>query len=132
MTTEGSEPPGWLGKILGGGIAKSSAGIVGVLCTVAISAFVAMAAAAYALPKDWTRLVAVGLIGVIFLLFIREMLGYARSHEDAATMAGKELLEWKKKQREMAASERPPSLPPPEANVAPPAEVKKPEGDANV
>jgi len=100
-------------------IPKQGTGVVGRLSTVARVAFAAMGAGVYTMPGDWPKLVGVGLIGAVFLIFLFTLVWYAERNPLHASLEGGELVQVQLRQWEIAAKGEAPAIP--AANVAPPA-----------
>ena len=113
-----------------GGLAKwakymprQGTGIVGRLSTVACVAFAALGAGVYSMPGETTKLGAIVVIAVAFLVFVFRMLKYAEDNPLHASLEGEELLQAQLKQWEMAARDQAPAVP--TTNVEAPKAVEQ-------
>lgn len=108
-------------------VGRATGGIVGKIAAIGVAAFVAMGVVAYSL-KNGTGLAGVVVVGAVFLYAMHRLLSYAEKHPEPASMEGRDYLAWRTKQAEIAGSNQPAALPPPEANVAPPQIVGQAQG----
>jgi hypothetical protein len=103
---------------------RQGSGVVGKLCTVGIFAFLALGTGLYAMPGEAAKmhvmLWAVGFVCGTLLLFVAMCLVYAHLNPQQASMESADLRALLMKQAEIAGTNQPAMLPPPEANVAPP------------
>lgn len=124
MADDDSGLPNWAK----GWVGKATGGIIGKVATLGAAAFGAGAVVAFSLSKEpWVALAGIVVVCGSFLYCLHRMLKYAETNPEPASMEGKEFLELRKKQIEIAGSNQPAVLPPPEANTAPPAALVSPE-----